>query len=102
MSTIYPYLKKEKAGLCLYLKITPSSPINQITGTHNGHLKIKIKGAREKGKANKELISYLCCIFDLSKKDILILSGKKDVYKKILLMHITLLQAQAVLQNHSA
>ena len=45
--------------------------------------KIRIKAAREKGKANAELIKFLASYFKVSKSQIVIVSGRTEQIKLI-------------------
>jgi uncharacterized protein len=57
------------------IKVQPGSRKNEIAGFSNDVWRIKIAAPPDKGKANKELISYLAEILDLKKDDISILRG---------------------------
>ena len=94
------YCKNEKEGLCLYVKVIPSSPKNEILRPHDNFLKIKIRRPPEKGKANKELISYLSKIFAIPKKNILLLQGESSRTKKILLKGISLGEVGEIIRRH--
>ena len=93
------FLKNEKEGLCLYVKVKSSSPRNQLVGPQEGCLKIRVKGIREKGKANKELISYLSDLLKMPRSDIILLQGNTKSKKKILLRNITPEQAKNALSR---
>ncbi len=65
------------------LKVIPNSPKNSIEGMQEGVLKVRIKAAPDKGKANDELIEFLAKSFKISKNQITILSGHSSRLKKI-------------------
>ena len=81
-------LKKHTYNISFLVKITPNSPKNEIIGRENDTLKIKIKAPREKGKANKTLISFLSKTFKTNKSNIKIISGKTSKIKKILICNL--------------
>jgi len=77
--TIKDYLK---------IKVIPNSSKNQITEImeeSNGDkiIKIRIKAAPKRGKANKELIKFLSKHLKLSKSCFSIISGKTEQIKLI-------------------
>ena len=70
----------------LCIKVTPGSNKNEVTGILNdpqrGKIyKIKIKAPAEKGKANKELITFLSQKLSLPKDNIQIISGAAEQLK---------------------
>lgn len=69
--------------MILSIKVIPNSSKNSIESFQDGILKIKIKAIAEKGKANEELIRFLSKTLDLSKADIVILSGHTSRLKKV-------------------
>lgn len=71
--------------MILKIKVVSSSKENKIWGLlENGILKIMVKAAREKGKANKELIDFLSKVTGIKKQDISILHWSVSEYKEIL------------------
>lgn len=72
----------------LRIKVIPKSSKNQVTEimedeTGEQTIKIRIKAAPEKGKANAELIKFLSKELKVAKENISILSGKTDQLKLI-------------------
>lgn len=68
----------------LRAKIIPKSSKNEIIETlKDGTIKIRIKAAPEKGKANAELIKFLSKKYNISKDKISIISGKTERIKLI-------------------
>lgn len=72
----------------LRIKVIPKSPKNEITEImidESGEqtIKIRIKAAPEKGKANAELIKFLSKELNIPKTNISIISGKTDKLKLI-------------------
>lgn len=69
----------------LRIKVIPKSAKNEITDIMEGPdgptVKIRIKAAPEKGKANQELIKFLAKELDTPKDSIRIISGKTDQLK---------------------
>ncbi len=72
----------------LRIKVRPKSAKNEITEIMKDHsgeetIKIRIKAAPEKGKANAELIKFLSKELEIPKSSISIISGKTDTLKLI-------------------
>ena len=60
----------------LTVKVSPGASRNEITGFQNDTLHVKIAAAPEKGKANRELISFLGEQLGIGKSAITILRGE--------------------------
>ena len=82
-------MRAEKNGVSLFIKVTPSSPKNQISDVGQDSLRIKIKSPPEKGKANKELVSFLSKLLDVPKKNISITRGEASRRKKVFICGVT-------------
>ena len=69
----------------LRIKVIPKSSKNEISeiikDEEGQTIKIRIKAAPEKGKANKELIKFLSKEFSIPKQNIEIISGKTSQLK---------------------
>lgn len=65
------------------VKVIPKSSKNEVAGFLAGVLKVKICAPPEKGKANKELISFLSIYFGVSKSAVKLVSGEKSRNKII-------------------
>ncbi len=62
-------------------------------------LRVRLKSAPKKGKANKELIRLLSEIFRIKSSQILIIQGLKSAKKSIMLEGITLERVNDVLEQ---
>lgn len=68
----------------LRVKVIPKSSKTELAGyLADGTWKIKIAAAREKGKANRELIDFLAAHFNVAKSRIRITSGETSPLKRI-------------------
>ncbi|HEX7674310.1 MAG TPA: DUF167 domain-containing protein [Bdellovibrio sp.] len=86
-----------KGGVRLHLFIQPKSSKNEVVGSHNGLLKIKITAPPIDGKANECLIEFLSDVFDIPKRDITIIRGETGRNKTVELSGVTAQVAQEVL-----
>jgi uncharacterized protein (TIGR00251 family) len=69
--------------ILLMIKARPLSNSNEVVGVHEEELVIKVKAQPEKGKANKELVSYLGKLLDCRKSDIRIITGETSRHKLV-------------------
>jgi len=66
------------------VKVIPRSALSEIVEEMaDGTIKIRVKAPAEKGKANKELISFLSKTFKVPRSSISIVNGLTDPYKLI-------------------
>jgi uncharacterized protein len=65
------------------IRIIPKSSQTKIIEEKDDFLKIKLKAAPEKGKANAELIKFLAKHFKTAKSNINIIKGKTSKNKVI-------------------
>ncbi len=69
------------------LIVTPGSSVSGVFGIYKDRIKIKLSSAPEKGKANKELLSFVSGRTGIPRKNIKIVSGEKSNYKEISLSY---------------
>ena len=75
-----------KEEVRIKVKITPSSPKNEVTGIMaDGAIKIRIHATPEQGKANAQLIKFLSSELNLDPSNIEILSGHTSSRKELLI-----------------
>jgi len=81
------YFQKRTVGkLFIYLriKVIPKSAKNEVVDIMNDEtIKIRIKAAPEKGRANEELIKFLSEELGVLEKNVLIISGVHEPLKLI-------------------
>ncbi len=70
--------------MLLRVKVRPKSKANEIVDTmEDGTIKVRVKAAPEKGKANKEVIEVLAKEYGVKKSEVEIVGGKVDQIKLI-------------------
>lgn len=78
----YKNILHTKGEAYLQLKVHPHASKTAIKDLLvDETIRINIAAPPDKGKANKELISYLAGIFDIDKNNIKIISGASDRHK---------------------
>jgi uncharacterized protein (TIGR00251 family) len=65
------------------IKVTPNASQNEIAGLRGGVLQVKIAAPPERGKANRELTTYLSRMLGVRKSAIEIIRGENSRYKAI-------------------
>ena len=68
-------------GTRLSVRVIPNAAKDEIVGTVDGVLKIKLRAVPEDGKANKALCALLSKQHGCRPRDIRILSGEKSRHK---------------------
>ncbi|HTX86711.1 MAG TPA: DUF167 domain-containing protein [Candidatus Nanoarchaeia archaeon] len=77
-------LLAEKKEIYLRVKVIPGAPKTEIKGEMaDGTIKIALRAAPEKGKANETLIKFLAEYFGVPKGNIKIISGVSDRIKLV-------------------
>ncbi|MFQ5862896.1 MAG: DUF167 domain-containing protein [Candidatus Brocadiales bacterium] len=88
MSTIK--LKKTSEGIVIPVRAQPGAKRDSIVGEWDGRLKIQVKAAPEKGKANEAIVKLLARSLGLQKSSVHVVSGESSRNKKVLVQGINL------------
>ena len=65
------------------IKVIPNAGKNEVVDFSNGEWRIRVGAPPDKGKANKELISFLSKMLGLRKDNLEILIGEKSHHKVV-------------------
>lgn len=65
------------------IKVTPNATKNEIIGFADDVLRVKVAAPPVKGKANKELVNFLCRLLKVNKDKVSILKGHTSRNKLI-------------------
>ncbi|MGE4620215.1 MAG: DUF167 domain-containing protein [Planctomycetota bacterium] len=79
-------LVQTKHGVELPVRAIPGASRNEIGGSREGALLVRITTAPEKGKANQAIIALLAEALDLRKKDLDLIRGERHRNKCFLLV----------------
>jgi uncharacterized protein (TIGR00251 family) len=77
-------LETDPDGVLLPLKVSAGAAREGITGTHDGRLKVAVRAAPEKGKANKTVLALLSAILGVRRQDLSIARGATSPRKMLL------------------
>lgn len=78
------WIRPHENGAILFLYIQPGASRSEISGEHDGRLKIKIKSPPREGEANEELIEFIAKVLRVSKRSVQFLSGESSRPKSLL------------------
>ena len=81
--------RQTDAGVIIAVKVVPGSSRTRIAGIYGGSLKVNIAAAPEKGKANKELTTFLAKLLGLSKSAVSVAAGEHNPHKEVLVAGLT-------------
>lgn len=76
-------IESTKGGVRLHLFIQPKASKNEVVGPHNGEIKIKITAPPIDGRANEGLIEFMSDLFDIPKRDVLLIKGDTGRHKVV-------------------
>jgi uncharacterized protein (TIGR00251 family) len=76
-------------GAILPVRAQPGARRNSLGGEHDGHLKISVTQAAEKGKANQAIVNVLCKQLDLRKSQLELLCGETASRKRFLIRNVS-------------
>jgi len=71
-----PEFRPDGGGVRLRLRVAAGAARSRIAGVHGGALKVSVRAAPERGKANREVASLLAARFDLRARDVEIVAGE--------------------------
>lgn len=98
-----PYLSQHKSGrLRLEVWAQPGARRTALAGLHDGRLRVRLASPPVNGRANDELIRFLCRTLSLPRHAIELAAGAADRRKSLWLSGIPLEQAAARLGGGAA
>jgi hypothetical protein len=92
-------IKQVKNGIQLSVRVTPRSAKDQVEGIEAQHIKIRLRAAPEKGKANEAIIKILADFFDIAPSQISIISGQTSRIKKVFILTTHIQDIEAKIQT---
>ena len=92
-------LMQIKEGVLIPIKAQPGSRRDEFKGLHDGHLKVAVTAAPEKGKANRAILTFLARKLEIKKSELSLHAGEASTQKKILLEGYTLAEATSKIER---
>lgn len=84
-------------GVVLFIRAQPGARRTEVTGVHDGALKVRIAAPPVDDRANDALVAFLAKAFGLRRSSVTIRSGSTSRRKRIKLDDVDLDEARAVL-----
>jgi len=78
------WIRPHENGAILSLYIQPGASRSEVSGEHDGRLKIKIKAPPRDGEANQELINFIASFLKVSKRSVQLMAGESSRQKSLL------------------
>ena len=76
-------------GATLALRVQPKAKRNAVLGEQAGALKVGVTAPPEDGRANEAVLALLREVFDLSRSQVVLLSGQTNRNKVVLVRGVT-------------
>jgi uncharacterized protein YggU (UPF0235/DUF167 family) len=83
-------LRPHPKGTILPVRARPGARRNELRGEQDGHLKVSVTQAPEKGKANQALIDLLSKKLSLRRSQLTLMSGDTKPKKLFLVSDVTI------------
>jgi uncharacterized protein len=93
------WLKDDRDGVLLKVRVTPRSSKNSVIGIHEDALAVKLTSPPAEGKANEALIGFIADLFGVRKKDVEIKNGISSRNKTIRITGINAATARSGLEK---
>ena len=77
------WYRREGDDLILLLSIQPRAGRDEVTGLHDGRLRLRITAPPVDGKANRHLIAWLAKAFGVPRSRVLLESGESGRQKRV-------------------
>jgi len=71
-----PEFRADGGGVRLRLRVAAGAARSSIAGVYGGALKVSVRAAPERGKANREVTALVAARFDLAARDVEIVAGE--------------------------
>ena len=92
-------LKEIPNGIILDVIASPGASVSKVRGIHGGAVKVAVRSAPEKGKANAELEEVIADFFGVPKKQVSVVSGETSRNKRVQVMGLGVAAAEATLSK---
>jgi uncharacterized protein len=89
---------KARGTLTLLVRVQPRASRDEITGTIEGALKIRLCAPAVENRANEALVEFLARVLKTSKSAVRIRSGEQSRTKRVELFGVTRQQVESLLR----
>jgi len=84
MSEPLPFLRAVEGGTLVNIAVQPKASRNELAGTHQDSLKVRITAPPVEGEANKACIKFFAKLLSVPKSNIEMVQGHKSRRKTLL------------------
>jgi len=77
------WLRSEDAAIILRLHVQPGARRTEFAGIHGDAVKIRLAAPPVDGKANAELLRFLCAVFGVPQRAVTLLQGETSRRKTV-------------------
>ena len=86
-------------SLALHVYVQPRASQNRVAGIHGSAIKVCITAPPVENKANEAVIRFMADLFGVPKSSVSIKSGRQGRNKKVIIMNLTLGEAEEILSK---
>jgi uncharacterized protein (TIGR00251 family) len=94
-------LHAQRGAVILLVRVQPRASKNEIAGTHDGALKIRLQAPAVEDRANLALCEFLAGVLKTPKAAVRILSGERSRVKRVEILGVTEEQVHALLAQEA-
>ena len=98
-SASWPCLRAHAEGVVLALKVSPNARKTNASGLWRKSLRLRVQAPPVEGKANRAIFSWAARTFNIKAARVELLRGEKASAKSLLLRGLSLLEAEAALEE---
>ena len=91
-------VRAESGGVTIEVLASAGSSASKVRGLHGGALKVAVRAAPEKGKANAEIEEVLADFFGVAKNCVAVVAGQTSRNKRVRVLGIDVAGAEAKIQ----
>ena len=95
MTTDPVNLRAIPGGISLDVIVSAGSSRSEVRGIHGGALKVAVRSAPEKGKANQEVEALLADFFGVGKRSATVTAGQTSRHKQVQVLGVDVKAANA-------
>ena len=88
-------IRPTDGGVTIEVLASAGSSVSMVRGIHGGALKVAVRAAPEKGKANAEIEEVLAKFFSVAKNQVEVIAGQTSRNKRVRVLGIDAAGAEA-------
>ena len=85
-------------GVTIEVLASAGASVSKVRGLHGGALKVAVRAAPEKGKANAEIEEVLAAFFGVAKNQVAVIAGQTSRNKRVEVLGISTDAAEIEIQ----